>query len=77
MGRGKMRNEAPTFSLPSLRPSRAYFLKFISILPEKIVFALVVSGYANFLEQKKAISREKKFNPRPGFFYYTNMATAV
>ena len=63
MRRGKMRIEAPTFSLPSHRPSRAYFLKFIFILLEKIVFALVVSGYANFLEQKKAISREKSSIP--------------
>lgn len=76
MGRGKRRNEAPTFSLPSHRPSRAYFLNFLFILLEKIVFALVVSFYANFLEQKKAISREKVQSPA-WFFQYTNMAAAV
>ena len=53
---------------------------------EKIVFALVVSGYANFLEEKKPVSREKSSIPgliflvhrhgRRGFIVlYTDIAT--
>ena len=67
---GKGKEEERGSLLFALFPSSLarLFFKFIFILLEKIVFALVASGYANFLEQKKAVSREKKFNPRPDFF---------